>query len=1229
MVAAQREGPSVPRCQQADDELIPRGHSRGHDAGNAAVDGSGSRGPSRGHDDGNTAGMADDGSGSRGIPRGHDGPLVGGFAPRGSSLQIPSRIGNMTGVEIKETLTPIILPSYSPWKFTWKVNKHAKKTNVNTSHQANANTSRQAVQRPKKLPSTPWSKFRKGLELIDAMPNSSSSTPPVTPLQDYSKLDNRKSSPTAKISHIEQLASLPTTTSSPIISETIAFDFKSFTIKPRTGWIWPSTEKDWNALDKNLNEHMTPLMKTQSLPTGAKDVALYFQGALFSCLDSLLPQEPNHRSDRTNRGRDDPNTAKSKEAVDGYKKRKSSLPTSLDDLKEKKRIARARLRTVLKTSSQAIEKIKECKKLHNELVRLHHAVLRAQKRDQKSLDNQKELSRFMKNKWKFATEIFRGEPTPSGTPECSAEDVRKHLENSWRDPNPGVVYERPVWMKDLPEPRIAFNLMPITEAELVHCIKVKNSSSAPTPFDPVPYRVYKRCPSLTEFLLMVFNRLHEAMMKREYPADLWCDLWLTLIYKGNEKPRNLPKSFRQILQKSPLEKLWNSIWATRITSFLMKNDFLDAAQHAGKPGVSGCLEIHTIVNRLIHQARTNGRNLIIHAADFQDAYGSVRHSLISFSTKHHRLPPEITHLIDQMLKNLRVTGQLNGEKILAEFNNGGVTGDPLTVILFIMVMNIGLRRLQLESPKGSKLLSEDAGKVAFMDDLTQMTPREEYARRQSVMLSEFVEWTQCMSLHPDKLEVFALKDGKQYDPKLAANVNDKVLSYKPCDMYIKLVGRKWPYEKADAECQESIRADWQRILDEIQRKPFPGNKKIELADIVLKGFTQWMLTIYDLPLSFGKVLLTLWTGFLKIWSGLNRCAAIAIFFLPKSEGGLGLVNPLLLLRQCQVSRRMILLQSRNKLVIKIAKQELLKERKSAGLPSQRRIFRPWIIASDLMEKVKKEAEMSERHLSPRQVREQVAGLLKQEALTELKEHLKTLVVQGKVLNEGNDILWMKDATCMERKLLKFGLNAIMDTLPTGANRTRWFKSDGNCGRCGVRQTAHHVFSNCEVLLNKGYYTARHDAILRELYLFAKVHLDVDWIIWVDLKDCGSDSYHHLPSDWTESEQRPDIVLWNPTLNESYLVELTVPADIGMAAAKLRKVIRYTELAKDISGSERSRSCKIITIEIGALGSHTKQPLKDFFDVLNKPPTAACNELLMRLSKLALNESWKIWLARDG
>jgi hypothetical protein len=75
------------------------------------------------------------------------------------------------------------------------------------------------------------------------------------------------------------------------------------------------------------------------------------------------------------------------------------------------------------------------------------------------------------------------------------------------------------------------------------------------------------------------------------------------------------------------------------------------------------------------------------------------------------------------------------------------------------------------------------------------------------------------------------------------------------------------------------------------------------------------------------------------------------------------------------------------------------------------------------------------------------------------------------------------------------------------------------------------------------------------------------------------------------------------------------------------MIRYTELAQEISSDDRI--CKIITIEVGALGSLPKQPLKSFFEVMEKPPTADCNSLLMNLSVTALNESWKIWCARDG
>jgi hypothetical protein len=1136
----------------------------------------------------------------------------------------------MVAMEVTHVVAPIILPTLVLRTFARRLDENRKSSKIILYKD---NSTLQPVPLP---PSSPWKKFRKGLELLDAFPSTSSLpvTPPATSKKDDTKLVRRKSSSTAlppseqSTRHFGKSNNhnfpTPVDISSSCSPSPQQVPYSWSLNEPRPYWIWPKEDKDWKKLNKDLEIQLDSSMKT--IPEKAVDIVNHFQSSLFACLDSLLPQKPMAKpKDATN----------VKKAVDGFNKRKASVPTeqAMNDLKERKRKARSQLRIALKDSTgTGSDKVKLCRKLHNEIVRLHHAVLRVQKRDKASLTKQDDLKQFLKNPWKVATEIFRDGPEPSGIPECSAEEVRSHLQKSWKDPNPTLTdYVNPKNVKDLPDPKTSFDLSAIGEDELKRIIISKSSTSSPTPFDPVPYRVYKRCECLTKYVLMVFNALRSAMMAMEYPADLWSDLWLTQIYKGKGKPRNLPTSFRQILQESPLAKLWHSVWASRMTRFLVKNDYLDKAQTAGLPGVSGTLEIQCVMDQLIKQARTSARNLIAHAADFQDAYGSVRHKLILFAAKFHRLPAEILHFLENMLKNLRVTGDVNGNRIVADYLNGVITGDPLSVILFIMVMNIGLRRLNVEDNLGCKVHSQDASKAAFMDDVVQMTFSPEKAKRQICLFYEFVEWTQCMKLHPDKLEVFALNNKEPFDPELKVQVRDDVvLHYKQCENHLRVLGKEWSYKKNDADIRESIRSEWARILKSVNKKYLPGNRKIELADMIFKGFSQWKLTIYDLPMSFGQSLLELWLSYLKDWSGLARPANTAVFFLPKSERGLGLINPLLLLRQCQVSRRCILLQSRNPLVKKIAMEKLRDERAKADrAQTERKTFRPWIEALALMEKAQKTASENDRILSPRQVRAQVAEDLKRDAMSELKNYLATLKVQGKILSDDKISTppWMKNALALDRRMLKFGLNALLDTLPSGANRLRWFKCNGDCGRCGMKQTAHHVFSNCEDLLNKGYYTVRHDAILLLLYQFAKTHLGSDWTVWVDLKDCGTDSYHLLPTEWTESEQRPDIVLWNPTQGLVFLVELTVPADIGIAAAKQRKMIRYTDLAQEISSDDRT--CKIITIEVGALGSLPKQPLKSFFEVMEKPPMADCNSLLMNLSVTALKESWKIWCARDG
>ena len=77
--------------------------------------------------------------------------------------------------------------------------------------------------------------------------------------------------------------------------------------------------------------------------------------------------------------------------------------------------------------------------------------------------------------------------------------------------------------------------------------------------------------------------------------------------------------------------------------------------------------------------------------------------------------------------------------------------------------------------------------------------------------------------------------------------------------------------------------------------------------------------------------------------------------------------------------------------------------------------------------------------------------------------------------------------------------------------------------------------------------------------FVCAHLPAGWKVLVDLQDVPG-AYHVLPLEWgVHSDQRPDLVLVCERTRELVLCELTVPSEVGFAAAKLRKTVRYADL----------------------------------------------------------------------
>ena len=96
--------------------------------------------------------------------------------------------------------------------------------------------------------------------------------------------------------------------------------------------------------------------------------------------------------------------------------------------------------------------------------------------------------------------------------------------------------------------------------------------------------------------------------------------------------------------------------------------------------------------------------------------------------------------------------------------------------------------------------------------------------------------------------------------------------------------------------------------------------------------------------------------------------------------------------------------------------------------------------------------------------------------------MKELAVQGHYLAlasaEKQDVVLKSFMYDLKQGILKFLLNAAIDTLPTAANLKRWKKSGSDlCKLCKYHETTQHILNGYKVLF-KGPFWKRRDVILQ-------------------------------------------------------------------------------------------------------------------------------------------------------
>ena len=846
--------------------------------------------------------------------------------------------------------------------------------------------------------------------------------------------------------------------------------------------------------------------------------------------------------------------------------------------KEKKSLCRRWL--------QAIPEEKEgLKVLYEDLKKKCRLIQRRIRKNERRRQKKRAREQFLKNPYGVAKKMFT--EAKSGRLECTKEELDEHLKKTYTDPKKNDRLPQLRGLKHPPKPKRAFKLNDIAKKEVDDFVKKARAKSAPGK-DRVPYKVYKMCNRL-RYKLHILLR---AAWREKIIPERWCHA--EGVYLPKEKDAASIPQFRPISTLNVGGKVFIGILARRTMNYLQANEFInEEVQKAGLPGVPGCIEHVSTIWNAIQKAKKDKTDLSVVWLDLANAYGSVPHSILFKAMEHFHIPECVRLLMKNYYGNFQM--RFSTQEFTTDWHAlevGIAAGCTISVIWFILVMEMILmsanfeeEHAQLQSPM-----------KAFMDDVTLLAKNPEDMDDVLERLNGLVEWSR-MKFKAKKSRSLTFRSGKQIQRRFKIG-GDRIPTVK--EEPVKSLGRLYAGNLTDRH---------EGVL--IQKQAEGGLAAIEKSNLSGK-FKMWCL-------QFGLYPRLAWL--IRKWLGLPRVLNTAALY--RKRGSLQLpVTSITEIYKCGKVRTVMMLRESNNTSISndppavntarkwSAEAEAddalaaLKHRDIMGLTQTNRkglgfgLFKPFVAMNqkerqDAVVETTKKGETEKREL-----------------------HLINCAQQGQMVR------WEEYA--IERKLswqevwnwtasrMSFLLKSTYDVLPSPANLVRWKISDDDRCRCGQRGTMKHILSNWVLALKR--YEWRHNQVLRLILdaLKAKIQAyndgnlpksdqgcrrirfvrpghgssitpkkkaeDQRWTgTWESASDLGGERKPFL----IPTVLKPDIFIWCDEKKMLELVELTVPHEDNMEAARIRKEIRYEDLVKDCK--EAGWKAWHSPIEIGCRG----------------------------------------------
>ena len=849
----------------------------------------------------------------------------------------------------------------------------------------------------------------------------------------------------------------------------------------------------------------------------------------------------------------------------------------------------------------------------------------------------------MQNPFKFVKGIFQEKR--SRTLECTKAEMENHLKKTYSDEGRETALPE---MSGIPKPSapgIPYDTGDIKMREVEEFLKKARSKSSPGQ-DGVPCKVYKKCPKLANRLFLI---LHKAWHEKKV-----AQCWTTAegVYIPTEENSATLSQFRPISLLNTDSKIFFGILAKRTMSFLLANGYIDdSVQKVGLPGTPGCIERASMIWEAIQTAKKGKSHLVVVWLDLANAFGSISHKLIEYAMDLFWIPPEVIKIMMDYY-NLFIMRFFTANFTTAwqRLEIGIAAGCTFSVIWFVLVMEVLLRGTKINE----ETLSISAPKKAFMNDVTLLT-HSQYTKQATLLrLDELITWARmCFKAKKSRSVTFVNGKQKELNYQIAG---ESLLTI--AEDPVKSLGRL--YAKSLNDGHEGIRI--QELAEDGLRKInityFPGRFKVWCIQNALFPRLQWLLTLYEVALTWVERIEQRCNVYVRKWLGLPRMTSCAVIY--SNKGPLDLPIPSIVESyKCRKVRAVMMLRYSNDAVVRAAPPDIKTGCKWKATEETDRCISV-LQHCDIVGATQSSTEgLGIRRfrpfssLNPKERRDAVVDQTKRVEEEKRYVHLVQSSQQGQYVAWHEKVFQRKlnwnDLWNWDEARISFLIRSVYDMLPSPANLFWWKISDSALCRCGKLRTMRHILSNCALgltvtwchnqvlwvlaveidkrlkLINSGkkpkvkrwskirFVTALKDSV--------PLYNDPDWEgSWKMSVDLDGQFYCLLETQG----QRPDLVLWCEERKVIKFVGLTIPWETNIDDAWLQKDSRYgplVEICEDL-GWEAHR----LPIEVGARGFvvHRVHSLLRQLGFTSKER----KDLIKRMQETVEKASYFIWLKQD-